>query len=76
VSGALPRCDFCGKPDCSHPLIESKGHRLLCPECRSPDLEARVTEERHQVIFRCLRCDRVTFLPVRGRGMTGMAGRG
>jgi RNase P subunit RPR2 len=67
VRDALPRCDFCGKPDCGHPLIESEGHRLLCPECRSADLEARVTEKRHQVIFRCQRCDRVTFLPLRGR---------
>jgi hypothetical protein len=26
VRDALPRCDFCGKPDCGHPLLESEGH--------------------------------------------------
>jgi hypothetical protein len=60
-----PHCEFCRQSGCSCPLVEVEGNRLLCPECRSPDLDAYITNKRHQVILRCRCCSRIASLRVR-----------
>jgi hypothetical protein len=51
----------------SHPIVKSDyNRRLLCPECKSSDLEAYLPIRRHQVTFRCGDCSLLSYLPVGG----------
>jgi hypothetical protein len=55
--------DLAGQQFGCLPLIDE--NRLLCPGCRSADLEPHITDKRHQIVLRCRQCSRVTFLPLR-----------
>jgi hypothetical protein len=56
----------------SYPIVKSDyNRRLLCPECKSPDLEAYLPIRRHQVTFRCGDCSLLSYLPLAEEKMVG-----